>query len=61
VTLRIYAHVMSAEDGERERLRALVGQVAGVGTGAQSVPVDWAPMGTSAEPEDILAAGSEAA
>lgn len=43
VTLRIYAHVMSAEDGERERLRALVGHVAGAG----SVPVDWAPMGTT--------------
>jgi integrase len=35
VTLRIYAHVMSADDGERERLKALV-----AGT-------DWAPMGTS--------------
>ncbi|WP_249021039.1 site-specific integrase [Conexibacter sp. S30A1] len=39
VTLRIYAHVMSADEGERERLRALVGAV--------PAPVDWAPLGTS--------------
>jgi integrase len=35
ITLRIYAHVMAADDGERERLKALV-----AGT-------DWEPMGTS--------------
>jgi integrase len=34
-TLRIYAHVMSAEEGDRDRLRGLV-------AGA-----DWAPMGTT--------------
>ena len=41
VTLRIYAHVMSSDAGERERLQALVGQPAG----ARSRLIDWAPMG----------------
>ncbi|HEX8976352.1 MAG TPA: hypothetical protein VF781_07565 [Solirubrobacteraceae bacterium] len=40
-TLRIYAHVMATEPGERKRLRALV-----EGT-------DWAPMGTSAEISEL--------
>ncbi len=47
VTLRIYAHVMDTDGGERERLRALVG--------IESGRDYWAPAGTSAD-----AAGIEA-
>jgi integrase len=53
VTLRIYAHVMNADAGERDRLRALVG----VG----SVPVDWAPLGTSGDSSVQLDSGSNVA
>ena len=45
VTLRIYAHVMDTDGGERERLRTLIG--------LGSVPVDWAPLGTTADPAPI--------
>lgn len=55
VTLRIYAHVMSTDDGERERLRALVGQP----SSAQSDPVEWAPLGTTEDPGGIVAVSDE--
>lgn len=42
-TLRVYAHAMRRQDGERERLRALIeGR-------------EWAPMGTSAVPDRLAA------
>ncbi len=50
-TLRVYAHTMRRDEAELERLRALVGQAGGTGTGARSVPADWAPMGTSDTPD----------
>jgi integrase len=40
-TLRVYAHAMRRDDGDRERLRALV------------EGVDWAPMGTGAVSEPL--------
>lgn len=40
VTLRIYAHVMSADEGERDRLRALIGGTTLAAT-PDAVPVEW--------------------
>lgn len=45
VTLRIYAHVMDTDGGERERLQALIGGI--------PAPDDWAPMGTTAASASI--------